>query len=317
MEGSNRSREIAALVQVEASRWEGREVEVTGLLKRRAGGGEGGVDAEAGYVVSFWALVGPESDVEHLQEGEPTTLEALCAAAGALDGRKVRVIGKFRGRNLYGDLQSGSRPWPGAWVIKDDRYAAWVTGKEPAGTGWALEPDALEATSAWLEWWPVPRTHGGVVSLRALRIQVIPPPAAARVLPPRLALVGNGAPPAVLFTLPLEGEPVSQGEPADHPVHPVHAGRDLPREGPPALRRAGLGRGAGDPHPDHLRRSAPGADRGAGASRSIRGGDLELLLLPGILDARGVPLAPRPGAGAAGADGADGAVDVVRYVAGS
>ena len=63
----------------------------------------------------------------------------------------MRVIGEFRGRNLYGDLQSGSRPGPGAWVIKDDRYAAWVTGKEPAGTGWALDPYAIEATSTWLE----------------------------------------------------------------------------------------------------------------------------------------------------------------------
>lgn len=53
-------REIAALVQMEAPRWEGLEVEVTGLLKRRAESpAGGGADAGAGYVVSFWAFAGP------------------------------------------------------------------------------------------------------------------------------------------------------------------------------------------------------------------------------------------------------------------
>jgi hypothetical protein len=304
-------REIAALVQVEAPRWEGREVEVTGLLKRLAeSSAGGGADADAGYAVFFWAVAGPESAVERIQEGEPTNLEALCAAGGALDGRRVRVVGKFRGRNLYGDLQSRSRPRPGAWVIKDDRYAAWVTGREPAGAGWALDLDALEATSTWLEVVARPRTHGGVVSLQALRVEVIPPPPAARVLPPRLALVGSDAPPAIMFTLPLEGEPVSQG--SRLAIQFTQYMQDESFRGRVRLRYAGPA--TAEEAAIRIRTTYDEAHRALIVEPDQPldpGRELELLLLPGILDARGVPLAPRPGGTAARA------VDVVRYVAGS
>jgi hypothetical protein len=308
-------REIAALVQLEAPRWEGHEVEVTGVLKRRAESpaGGGGADAGAGYVVSFWAFAGPESAVEGIQEGEPTTLEALCAAGGALDGRRVHVIGKFRGRNLYGDLQSRSRPRPGAWVIKDDRYAVWVTGKEPAGAGWALDVDSLEATSNWLELVARPRTHGGVVSLQASRIAVIPPPAAARVLPPQLTLVGGDAPPAIMFTLPLEGEPVSQG--SRLAIQFTQYMQDESFRGRVRLRYAGPV--SAEAAAIRIRTTYDETHRALIVEPEQPldpGRELELLLLPGILDARGVPLAPRPGGGVVGAAGA---VDVVRYVAGS
>ena len=61
---------------------------------------------------------------------------------GKLDGRKVRVRGQFRGNNLFGDLPSASRRKSSDWVIKDDLFAAWVSGKKPQGSGWKLDAGA-------------------------------------------------------------------------------------------------------------------------------------------------------------------------------
>ena len=51
----------------------------------------------------------------------------------------VTVRGQFRGENLFGDLPSASRRRSADWVIKDDVFAVWVTGKKPKGPGWSLD----------------------------------------------------------------------------------------------------------------------------------------------------------------------------------
>ena len=49
--------------------------------------------------------------------------------------RSIRMVGKFRGHNLYGDLPVKSQRKSADWVIKDDLFAVWVTGKKPKGSG--------------------------------------------------------------------------------------------------------------------------------------------------------------------------------------
>ena len=148
------------------------------------------------------------------------------------------------------------------------------------------------------------------MSLRAVRIEVIPTPPAARVLPPRLALVGNGAPPAVMFTLPLEGEPVSQGgrlaiQFTQYMQDETFRGRVRLRYAGPAPAEAAI----------RIRIAYDEAHRAliVEPEQPLDRRELELVLLPGILDARGVPLAPRRARCAAATAGA---VEVVRYVAG-
>jgi hypothetical protein len=79
------------------------------------------------------------------------TLEALVAKPDKQEGRLVRVVGQFRGRNLYGDLPISSEKSRSDWVIKDDLFAVWITGKKPKGSGWELDPSLKRDTGRWIE----------------------------------------------------------------------------------------------------------------------------------------------------------------------
>lgn len=78
------------------------------------------------------------------------TREIIANPTGYL-GKTVRILGQFRGNNLFGDLPAGSRRENGDWVLKDGDLALWVTGKAPRGKGWALDPGYKGDTVRWLE----------------------------------------------------------------------------------------------------------------------------------------------------------------------
>ncbi len=78
------------------------------------------------------------------------TLEDLVMKPAQHDGKTVTVKGQFRGKNLYGDLPSASRQRSADWVLKDDVFAVWVSGKKAKGEGWTLDPDLKRDTGKWL-----------------------------------------------------------------------------------------------------------------------------------------------------------------------
>ena len=82
----------------------------------------------------------------------------------------MRVVGKFRGRNLFGDLPARSERDSADWVIKDDVYAVWVTGKRPKGSGWELDLGLKRDTNKWIEVVGRPETIGNVTYIRALSV---------------------------------------------------------------------------------------------------------------------------------------------------
>ena len=145
------------------------------------------------------------------------TLESLVAKPGSRDGETVRVVGKFRGRNLYGDLPGSSQDRGADWVIKDDLFAVWVTGKKPKGSGWELDATLKRDTGKWIEVIGRPETRRGVTYLRAIRVSLTNPPSAvadAKAPPPPPERPKR--PPVIVFALPLDGE----GErAAEQPVH--------------------------------------------------------------------------------------------------
>jgi hypothetical protein len=96
-------------------------------------------------------------------------------AAPVAEGRIV-VVGQFRGRNLYGDLPAGTQRKPGDWVLKDGQQAWWVTGREPKGKGWALDPDYRADTARWLEVEGRPEVANGVMYLQASAVRLVKPP---------------------------------------------------------------------------------------------------------------------------------------------
>jgi Big-like domain-containing protein len=306
--------EVAARFEDEAPVMIGRELEVTGAFvisqQVDAGTAAGGMGPTP-YVIQFWGYVGPEQNVpkDAITKATQSTLASLVTHPGSSDGKTVRVVGKFRGRNLYGDLPSKSERSSADWVIKDDLFAVWVTGKKPKGSGWALDGTLKRDTNKWIEVVGKPETRGGVTYLRALQVSLSGPPtptAEAQAPPPPPPK--PRVPPVVVFSLPLDGE----GDVAPDARFVVQFNNDMDETsflGHVQLRYAGPPR-PGDRNFDGMRLSYDGGLRALTVDPGdiLRSGrKIELLLLPGIADMDGLALVSRTGRET------EGMVDILRF----
>jgi hypothetical protein len=296
--------EVSFEFETEAKRWFGQEVQITGVVNQSS-------DTQGTLVlVQFWKYLGPpERDAKALQKANTVTLESLVLKPGGHDGQTVRVVGKFRGRNLYGDLPVRSQRNSSDWVIKDDMFAVWVTGKKPKGTGFDLDAGLKRDTGKWVVVVGRPETSGTVTYLRALQVEVTSAPTpTAQAQPPPPPPERPKVPPVVVFSLPLDGD---REVPTDGRFQ-VQFSKDMNEQtfkGRVVLRYMG--------------RTLPG-DRGFdGAKLTYDGGrrtltvepgdvlrpgrQIELIFLPGIVDIDGLPLAARPGKPAGNA------ADVLRF----
>ena len=289
--------ELASQFEQEARRWVGHEVEVTGSVGR--GQDENG---QPTVYIAIWAYLGPPDEKPKKRPDSPdATLEDLVTKPERYDGKTVNVRGQFRGENLFGDLQSASRARSSDWVIKDDVFAVWVTGKKAKGSGWSLDASLKRDTGKWLQVMGRVRVSNRVVTLEAIDVTLTKPPDARAAVeakpeptpppPPR-----PKRPPVVAFSLPLDGE---REVPPDS-VFLVQFSRDMEEK---SLKDRVLFRYAGRPQPgdnalDAVRISYDGGLR----TLRVDPGDLlrpgrvvELLLLPGIVDLDGGALEARPG----------------------
>ncbi len=299
--------EVSQEWETQARGWIGGEVEVTGLFEIGTDPNSGG---RAPYI-AIWAFLGPP-DEKPAARGPvaETTLEELVTRAGRFDGKTVRVRGQFRGQNLFGDLPSASRRRSSDWVIKDELYAVWVTGKKPKGRGWELDAGLKRDSTKWLEVTGRVATSGVVVTIEASEVALSKPPTpAAQALPPPPPPPKPKKPPQVVFSLPLDGE---RGV-APNTVFRVQFSNDMDERsfaGRVLLRYAGRTQ-PGDRELDAVKFDYDGGRR----TLAIDPGDLlragrivEVVLLPGIVDLDGVALQPRPGV-----DAGRTAIDVLRF----
>jgi hypothetical protein len=280
----------------EARQWAGREVEVTGAVQMSAVPSAG----ESKLVsLVIWAFVGPPDEKKRAVDSAPVTLADLVTKPGRHAGKTVTVRGQFRGSNLFGDLPSASRQRSSDWVLKDDVFAVWVSGKKAKGPGWTLDPSLRRDTGKWLQVTGRVRAEGGFVTIEATEVVLSKPVAAAaqaQAQPPPLPPPRPKKPPVVVFSLPLDGE---RDVPPDT-VFRVQFSRDMDEE---SFKDRVLFRYAGRTQPgdnalDAVRVTYDGGLR----TLNVDPGDLlrpgrvvELLLLPGILDLDGQPLETRPG----------------------
>ena len=288
----------------------GRDVEITGVFLE-TGQVQGGNPA---FGVQFWNFTGPpEKEPTGEIKAPEVSLEKLVSNPGKRDGQMIRVVGKFRGRNLYGDLPVRTQRTTADWVIKDDLYAIWVTGKKPKGAGWELDSGLKRDTGKWVEVIGKPETVRGVTYIKAVRIQLTTPPSArADVKPPPPPPEKPRKPPVVVFALPLDGD----GEVAPDSRFVVQFSKDMDEatfNGHVLLRYTGPVL-PGDRAFDGLKLTY---DRGRRAL-TVDPGDvlrprrqIELILLPGISDIDGMTLIPR------GTSQKADVVDVLRYRVGS
>jgi hypothetical protein len=264
--------------------------------------------------ISIWGFLGPPDEKPGRRPDAPdTTLEDLVTKPERYDGKTVTIRGQFRGENLFGDLPSSSRARSSDWVLKDDVFAVWVTGKKPKGSGWSLDASLKRDTGKWLQVTGRVRVGTRVVTLEAIDVSLTKPPEArvateARPEPTPPPPPRPRRPAVVAFSLPIDGE----REIAPDTVFQVQFSRDVDEA---SLRDRVVLRYAGRVQPgdnalDSVRFSYDGGLR----TLRVDPGDLlrpgrvvEILLLPGIVDLEGVPLETRPGVRAGSA------TDVLRF----
>lgn len=135
---------------------------------------------------------------------QPPTLRALALQPGRYEGQQVTVTGRFRGRNLYGDLPQAPRRSRGDFVLQSADAAIWVTGLEPRGRDFRLDVDARVDTGRWLEVSGVVHYERGLVRIEATKVALAAPPAEPSA--PVVVPVVRGPAPEVIFSTPSPDE---------------------------------------------------------------------------------------------------------------
>ena len=113
----------------------------------------------------------------------------------------VTVIGRFRGRNLYGDLPEAPDESRWDFVLRSADAAAWVVGREPKGDGFELDVLARVDTGRWLEVTGAVRVQDGMVLVDAGTLALADPVADRP--PPAAVETRRLPPPEVIFSAPL------------------------------------------------------------------------------------------------------------------
>jgi hypothetical protein len=284
--------------EVNARTWMGKEVEVTGVV----GSGTDQTSGQRMTYIMIWGYLGPQEEKKGLgPPSEKVTLEDLLTKPDQYDGKTVSVEGQFRGSNLFGDLPSASRKRSSDWVLKEEVFAVWVSGKKAKGEGWTLDPGLKRDTGKWLRVTGRVRVDGPVVTIQATEVVLSKPPservaALEKAQPPPPPPPRPKKPPVIVFSLPLDGE---RDVPATG-VFQVQFSNDMDED---SFKDHVIFRYAGRPRPgdnplDAERITYDGGRR----TLQVDPGDVlrpgrvvELILLPGIKDVDGLPLETRPG----------------------
>ncbi len=275
----------------------GLMIEVTGLFTTSTGqSGAGAISGTMG-VIQFWSWAGPPEKLGKDPKAATMTLEHLVAREGKMDGQLVRVVGKFRGRNLFGDLPARSMRRADDWVIKDSLFAVWVTNRKPKGDGFELDPSIRRDSSRWIEVIGRPSTRNGVVVIDAAQVSLTQPPTAkSDAAPPPPPPERPKIPPVIVFSLPLDGD-------ADFDFSGrimIQFNNDMDEEsfkGRVGLRYAGPAR-PGDPGFQGMRVSYDPGSKALIVDPGVpilKGRVLDLVLLTGIVDVDGQALVRRDG----------------------
>lgn len=143
-----------------------REVEVTGTPDPQ--GSDACRSGSAGFVFWSYAVVEPKPPVAG-PGGDVTPIGSILEDADRFRRRTVKVVGQFRGRNLFGDVPAAEVPAEG-WLIKDSGALLWIVGHDPKGKGFALDPLSETDGKWWVQVAGTPETRNGLVVFRAKEV---------------------------------------------------------------------------------------------------------------------------------------------------
>ena len=130
------------------------------------------------------------------------TVRALALAPDRFVDQTVKVIGRFKGRNLYGDLPVALAKGKWDFVIQSADGALWVTGVRPRGKGFDLDPGKRVDTGRWVEVTGVVKREGATTYIDAAGVAL----AAAPEDQPVEVMLPDAPPPPppeVIFSAPV------------------------------------------------------------------------------------------------------------------
>jgi hypothetical protein len=135
----------------------------------------------------------------------PPSLRQIALEPYSYVGQRVKVVGQFRGRNLYGDAPQGPGLSPWDFVLRSADAAVWISGLRPRGRGFNLDIGARVDTGTWLETTGIVREGKGLVWIEGQQVALTKPALETRnaEVPP---IPQMGPPPEVIFSDPSEGE---------------------------------------------------------------------------------------------------------------
>jgi hypothetical protein len=133
------------------------------------------------------------------------TLRALVLAPDHYNNRELSVSGRFRGRNLYGDLPGPLNKSKWDFVLQSADAAVWTTGLRPRGRDFDLDPGARVDTGRWLKVTGIARAEGSNVWIEAKSMELSSPPNETQV---EIAVPATPQAPAptVVFSAPVPDE---------------------------------------------------------------------------------------------------------------
>jgi len=130
------------------------------------------------------------------------TIRSIVLLPEQFDNRSVTLIGRFRGRNLFGDLPQGVAKSKWDFVLQSADASIWITGLRPKGKDFDLDPSLHVDTGKWLEVkGTVQRDATGVwIAAESIRLTTAPTDGPVEVAAPP---VPTEPPPSVIFSAPL------------------------------------------------------------------------------------------------------------------
>ena len=145
-------------------------------------------------------------DARPAAEPDSVTLRSLVLEPARYFGQTVEVTGRFRGRNLHGDLPEAPGTSPDDFVLQSGTAAAWVVGKEPRGEGFELDVMARVDTGRWLQVTGVVSGTNRLLEIEASEIAQVERPTV--VAAPTLAedRTEPGPSPEVIFSTPTQDD---------------------------------------------------------------------------------------------------------------
>ena len=139
------------------------------------------------------------------REPGATTLRGIVLGPEGYINQRVTITGRFRGRNLYGDMPEAPEKSRWDFVLRSADAAVWVVGKEPKGNDFDLDVLARVDTGRWLEVTGTVHVADGMVLVEASTLSLAEP--SVDLDPEPIAVeLRRLPPPEIIFSAPLQDD---------------------------------------------------------------------------------------------------------------